>query len=88
MTEIEIGFRPVVGDENLAVLVGTHGARINVDVRIHLEHRHFEAPAFQQRADRCRRKAFAQRRNHATGDENELGFYRRHSFLSFNPLCR
>ena len=32
MTKIEIGFRTVIGDENLPMLKRIHGARVNIDV--------------------------------------------------------
>ncbi|MPN12361.1 hypothetical protein SDC9_159679 [bioreactor metagenome] len=36
MTEVKIGFRAVVGDENFAVLIWAHRSRIDVYVRIKL----------------------------------------------------
>jgi hypothetical protein len=39
VAEVEVGFGAVVGDVHLAVLERTHGARIDVDVRIELHHR-------------------------------------------------
>ena len=47
MSQIQIGFGAVVRNENLAVLEGAHRARVNVNIGIHLQHRHFEAAAFQ-----------------------------------------
>ena len=73
MAEIEIGLGAVVGDEDLAVLERAHRAGIDVDVRVHLEQRHLEAARLEQRADRRRRQPLAQRRDHAAGDEDELG---------------
>ena len=37
VTQVEVGLGAVVGDEDLAVLVRRHRARIHVDVRIELE---------------------------------------------------
>ena len=34
MAQVEVGFRAVVGDVNLAVLVRAHRPRVDVDVRI------------------------------------------------------
>ncbi len=45
--QIEIGLGAVVGDEHLAVLERAHGARIDVDVRVKLEHRDLQAPRLQ-----------------------------------------
>ena len=73
VAEIEIGFRAVVGHENLAMLQRAHRAGIDVDIRIHLEQRHPQPARLEQRAERSRRQALAQRRNHAAAHENELG---------------
>ena len=36
--EVEIGLGTVIGDEDLAVLVGRHGAWVNVQVGIQFDH--------------------------------------------------
>src|SRR5881396_732533 len=46
--EVEVGLAAVVGDEHLAVLVGTHRPRVHVDVRVHLLQRDPEAPRLQE----------------------------------------
>ena len=38
MAQVQVGLGTVVGDVDLTVLEGTHGARIHVDVRIELHH--------------------------------------------------
>ena len=48
MSEIEVGFGAVIGDEDFAVLEGRHGARINVEVRVKLHQVDFEPTAFEQ----------------------------------------
>src|SRR5207248_10241436 len=68
--EIEIGFRPVVGDVDLAVLVGAHRAGVDVDVRIELLQRDLVAVAFEQAADGSGREPFSERRDDAAGDED------------------
>ena len=60
MTEIQIGFGPVVGHENLAVLKRRHRARIDIDVRIELHHLDSHPARLKQTADACRRQAFTQ----------------------------
>ena len=60
MAEVEIGFRAVVGDEHLAVLVGRHRARIDVEVGIELAEAHAVAARLEQRAERGRRETLAQ----------------------------
>ena len=73
VTEVQVGFRPVLRDKNFAVLEWAHGAGIHIDVRVQFRHADFQPPAFQQSADGSRRNAFAQTGYDATGDENELG---------------
>ncbi len=54
MAEIEVGLGPVVGHEDLAVLIGAHRAGIDVEVRIELAQPHGIAARLQQRAQRRR----------------------------------
>ena len=51
VAEVEIGLGAVVGDEDLAVLEGAHGAGVDVEVGVELLQRDFEAAAFEQAAD-------------------------------------
>ena len=60
VAQVEVGFGAVVGDENLAVLEGRHGAGIDVQVRVELHQVDFESAAFKQAADGGRRQALAQ----------------------------
>ena len=50
----------VFGDEHLAVLEGAHGARVNVQVRVHLLHGHLVAARLQKLAQRGGGDALAQ----------------------------
>ena len=45
VAEVEVGLGAVVGDEHLAVLERTHGARIDVDIGVELEDRNREPRA-------------------------------------------
>ena len=54
MAEIEIGLGAVVGDEYLAVLIGRHGAGIDVEIGVELAQPHLVAARLQQRAERRR----------------------------------
>ena len=60
MTEIQIGFRAVIGDEDLAVLVRAHGARVDIDVRVEFLNGDFVASVLQQSAQGRSGDAFAQ----------------------------
>src|SRR6185369_13938748 len=71
--EVQVGLRAVLGDVDLAVLVGAHGPRIDVDVGIALHERHVEAVAFEQRAYGRRGQALAQGRDDAARHEDVLG---------------
>ncbi len=52
MAKIEVGLGAIVGDEHLAVLVGRHRARIDVEVGIELAQADFVATRLEQRAKR------------------------------------
>ena len=51
MPEVEIGFRAVFGDENFAVLKGTHGAGIDIEVGIAFLDVDCEAATFEETTD-------------------------------------
>src|SRR4029450_5552501 len=72
MPEIQVGFAAVVGDEDLAVLVRAHRARVHVDIGVELLHRHLVAVALQQAADARGRQSLAEGRHDAAGDEDVL----------------
>ena len=60
VAEVEIGLGAVISDEDLAVLVGRHRARIDIEVGIELAQAHFVAARLQQRAERRRSETLAQ----------------------------
>jgi hypothetical protein len=69
VTQIKIRFCAVIQNINFAMLIWTHCARVNVDIRVQLLHGNFEA-AFLKQESRCRgRHAFAHGRNNTTGIE-------------------
>ena len=70
MAEVEVGLRAVVGDEHLAVLVGRHRARIDVEVGVELAQAHVVAARLQERAERRGSETLAERGDHAAGDED------------------
>ncbi len=71
VAEVEIGLRTVLGDEHFAVLERAHGARVDVDIRVELDHRHGQPARFENRAKARRSDALAERRHDAAGDENK-----------------
>ena len=72
MPKVQIRLRPVVGDEDLAVLKGVHGPRIHVQIGIHLDDGYPEAPLLQKGSHRSRRDALTQGGDHPARDENVL----------------
>ena len=72
VAEVEVGLGAVVGDEDLAVLVRRHRARIHVDVRIELEDGDPETSGLEQATDAGGGDAFAERGGHASGHKDIL----------------
>src|ERR1700685_2809959 len=68
--QVQVGFRTVVGDVHLAVLVRTHRAGIDVQVGIALLQGNPEPTTFQQAAHRRRCHAFSKGRNYAARYKN------------------
>src|SRR5690606_7514994 len=68
--DVEVGLGTVVGDEDLAVLEGVHGARIHIEVGIELLHRDPQAARGEQLPERGGRQALAERGGDAPCDEN------------------
>ena len=73
VAEVEVGFRAVFGDEHFAVLEGAHGARVDIDVGVELQHGDFQPAGFEDRGDGRSGNALAQGGHHATGYEDVLG---------------
>jgi hypothetical protein len=55
VAEVEIGLRAVVGDEDLAVLERRHRSRVDVEIRVELEHRDAQTAFGEQATERRRR---------------------------------
>ena len=55
VAQVEVGLGAVVGDEDLAVLVGRHGARVDVEVGVELLDGDGEAAALEDAPDGRRR---------------------------------
>ena len=63
MPQIEVGFRAVFGNENFAVLVGAHGARVHVYIGVELLRRHLIPLGLQQSAEGSHGNALTKSRN-------------------------
>src|SRR5206468_7217718 len=66
------GLGAVFGDEDLAVLIGRHRSRVDVEVRIHLERRDGESSRRENATEGSGGDAFAQRGSDPSGHEHEL----------------
>src|SRR2546430_2679013 len=73
MAEVEIRFRPIVGNEDFTVLVGVHRAGIDVDVGVELDDGDGDAAALQQPTDRRGRNALAYGRNDSAAHKDVFG---------------
>src|SRR5690242_21375816 len=71
MAEIEIGLGAVVSDVHLAMLVGAHRARIDIEIRVQLPQPDGVAPGLQKCAQSGGSQAFSERRDHAAGYEDQ-----------------
>src|SRR5690606_22637142 len=69
--EVEVGLGAVVGDVDLAVLEGAHGAWIHIDVRIQLHQGHLEAARLEDGRKRGGGDALAKRGHHTAGHEDQ-----------------
>ena len=70
MAEIEVGLGAVVGDEDLAVLIGAHGPRVDVQIRIELAEPDLVAARLKERAQGRRCETLAEGGDHAAGNED------------------
>ena len=75
MPEVEVGFRPVFGDENFAVLEGIHRSRVDVHIWVQFLYGYRIAALSQQSSERCRHNALAEPRNDAPGYEYILSIF-------------
>ena len=79
VAQVKVGLRAVVGDEDLAVLVGAHRAGVDVEVRVQLLHGHAVAAPAQEEGERGGGDALAEAADDAAGDEEVLGAHWRAS---------
>ena len=72
VAEVEVRLRAVGRHEHLAVLVGRHGAGVDVEVGVELLDGDRDSAGFQQAPDAGGRDAFTDAADHAAGHKNEL----------------
>src|SRR5690606_13112221 len=73
VTEIQVCFRAVLGDEDLAMLEGAHGAGVDVDVGIELQQGDAQPPGFQDGGKRSSCNALTQGGHDASRDKYIFG---------------
>src|SRR5690606_13179533 len=61
VAEIEVGFGPVVGHVDFAVLVGAHRPRVDIKVRIELSNADLVAARLEERGETSRHQTLAKR---------------------------
>ncbi len=76
MPQVQVGFGPVFGDVDLAVLERVHGPGVHVDIGVQLLEGDPQPPGFQQGADSRGGHALAQGGQHPAGDEDDFGFHK------------
>ena len=67
VAEVKVGLGTVIQHVHFTVLVGAHGARVDVQIRVELLHGHLQTAMLQQRADGRCGKAFTQGGNNTAG---------------------
>src|SRR5262249_5876083 len=72
MAQVKVGLGAVIEDVDLAVLVGAHGAGVDVDVRVKLLQAHAQAASLQPHADRGVGETLPERTDDAARDKDVL----------------
>ena len=72
VAQVEVGLGAVAGDEDLAVLVGRHGAGVDVQIGVELLDGDGDAAALEDAADGGDGDALADGADHAAGDKYVL----------------
>ena len=73
VAHVQVGLGAVLGDEDLAVLEGVHGARIDIQIGVELLHGHAHSARGEKSAQARCRQPLAQRGGDAPADEDVLG---------------
>ena len=69
VAQVQVRLGPVLGDEHLAVLIGTHSPRVHIDIGVELLVPHPDAPLLQKPPQGGRADPLAQAGDHAAGNE-------------------
>ncbi len=72
MPQVKVALMAIIGHKHLAMLERAHGARVNIQVRVHLLHGYLVAARLEQMSQRSSGDALTQGRNNATSYEDVL----------------
>ena len=72
VAQVQVRLGSVLGDEHLAVLIGTHSPRVHIDIGVELLVPHPDAPLLQKPPQGGRADPLAQAGDHAAGNEYEF----------------
>ena len=72
VAQVQVRLGAVLGDEHLAVLIGTHSPRVHIDIGVELLVPHPDAPLLQKPPQGGRADPLAQAGDHAAGNEYEF----------------
>src|SRR6056297_2973903 len=75
MSEIEVGFCPIVGHVNLSVLKRIHGPGIDIDIGIEFQNGHIQPPSLEQGAQGGGRQSLTKGGEDTPCDKNKFGFH-------------
>ena len=75
MAKVQIGFGAILGDVHLTVLIGAHGARVNVNIGVELEESDLEPARLEDGSQRRGGDAFAQRGHDTAGHKDKFGHF-------------
>ncbi len=87
VAEVEVGLGAVVGDEDLAVLEGRHGAGVDVEVGVKLHEVDLEPACFEEAADGGCGEALAEGRHDSACYKDVLCRHVRDLFIYVFNLC-
>ena len=81
MSQIKIGFRPVVGYKNLTVLIRAHSSRIIVNIRVKFLNGNLITAVFKQSPERRGGNSFSEAGHDSSRNKNKLRLHNNFSFL-------
>ena len=86
MSEVKVGFRAVVGDENFTVLEGAHRAGVDIDIGVELLRSYLISSALQKSAQRSGRNTLSQTRYYTARNENVFSHNLFSNLYNYNVL--